>query len=204
MPWINLIEVQRNEVKQLGRKARMFFLAFVSVSAVGVVGFGYLWYETEIANTLERKLSKQITRIEPLLTRIKTQDAQLAAMGPRLSTLEGAQQDTQRWKRILDHLTQNTPEDIWLTNVRCTGGSDGKPVVMEVKGMGSGLESIGQFLLRQEACPDFRSVTLKQSTERSQGGFTGIEFSALITVEGIEEEAPKASENSKDDKGGPA
>jgi len=183
----------------------MFFIAFVSVSALGVLGFGYLWYETEVANTLERKLSKQITRIEPLLNRIKAQDAQLAAMGPRMSTLEGAQQDTQRWKRILDHLTQNTPEDIWLTNVRCSGGADGKPVVMEIKGMGARLESIGQFLLRQEACPDFRTVTLKQSAERTQGTYTAIEFSALITVEGIEEEPPKETGKAKDDdKGGQA
>lgn len=182
----------------------MFFLAFVSVSALGVLGFGYLWYETEVATTVERKLAKQITRIEPLLNRIKAQDSRLAALGPRMSTLEGAQQDTQRWKRILDHLTQNTPEDIWLTNVRCTGGSDGKPVVMEIRGMGSKLESIGQFLLRQEACPDFRSVTLKQSAERSQGNYTAIEFSALITVEGIEEEPPKPTEKSKDEKGGQA
>lgn len=201
MPWINLIEEQRSAVRQLARKARCYFLVFVGTTALAVAGFGFLWYETDNARRLEKKLAKQIARIEPLLKRIDEQQAEMSAMGPRLTSLEGAQQDTQRWKRILEHLATNTPNDIWLVNLRCSGGNDGKPLMMELRGMGAKLESIGQFLLRLEACPDFKSVNLKQSTERAQGSMTAIEFTSEITVDGMVDEKPKDTTKAKKGQG---
>jgi Tfp pilus assembly protein PilN len=187
MPYINLIQEQRLARRQGERRARLLFGTFLIVLLVAVGAFGYLFFEDQVARRHLASFRKKVAQIQPILDEIEQNQKLLAAMGPRLTTLEQAQESTQRWQRVLDHLSRYMPETMWLTNMKADDKDAAKPVGLGLTGLSPSQDDVGDLLLRLQACTDLKNVTLKYTTERIQGEGKGIEFNVDAEIVGTEE-----------------
>lgn len=192
MPLINLIQEQQSGSKLRERKARAYFFAFGGILAASVMGFGYLWVETDRAQREEETLKKQVARLEPMVKAIDSNNAQLSILSPRLTTLEDAQISTDRWIKVLDHLTRNTPGDVWLTTIRCVATDPTKPVSCNIVGISTSQDSVAEFLIRLQSSPDLVNVNLKLTQEKFVDTKKAIEFEISADLEGTTPEKPKA------------
>lgn len=191
MPLINLIQEQRTGSRQRERQARVFFFAFMGITVVSVLGFGYLFLETERASRERSELGKQVARLEPMVKAISANQQQLSILAPKLTTLEDAQISTDRWTKILDHLSRNTPEEVWLTNIRCVANDVTKPVTMNITGISTSQDSVANFLIRVQACAELMNVNLKMTQEKLVDSKKAIEFEISAEIEGTAQEKPK-------------
>jgi len=179
------------------QRARMLFGAFVMVLLVAIGAFGYFFFEDQVARRQLASLRKQVTQMKPLLDEIERNEKLLSAMAPRLSTLEQAQESTQKWQRVLDHLSRYMPESMWLTNMKADDKDPAKPVALGLTGLSPTQDDVGDLLLRLQACTDLKNVTLKYTTERIQGEGKGIEFNVDAEIVGTEEAPTKKISASK-------
>lgn len=194
MPFINLIEEQRQILKRAEAKTRAAFLSFVGVTSLSVLGFGWLLYRTEAVSGDVAKLQADARKIEPLTKQIEADRKLLSEMSPKLKTLEDAQELTARWDRILEHLSQNTPGPMWLTDLRAVSNDPAKPVQTSFIGLCDRLEPVGEFILRLQTCPDLETVNLKFAAEKQVAQGKGIEFEVQASVAGTATEQPKKSD----------
>src|SRR4051794_21603072 len=119
MPFINLIHEQRVAAERADRKSKMFFLSFVGVMLTSVGAFSLVSFNTGKVHDEEAALQAQIERAKPLIAQTQANQLENSKLTPRLTTLQDAQGDTQRWDRVLNYLTVQTPPQAWLTSVRC-------------------------------------------------------------------------------------
>ncbi len=187
MPLVNLIQEQRLAVKQRERKTRAFFLAFVAAVCGSLLGAGILFLQTEGLNSSEASLKQQLRKLDPVVKQIEQNDKELNALSPRLTTLTDAQEATQRWMRILEHLSRSMPRGMWLTNVRCVSTDPTKPVSLTLAGMCGTQDAVGDLLLRLQACADLESVSLRFTQEKLVNNDKGIEFEIATDIAGTAE-----------------
>lgn len=187
MPYVNLIQEQRLALRDSAQRARSFFFVFVAVSILWVAVFGYLFIESSVSARQESKLRKQLKELQPVMAKIDENAKAAAALAPRLETLESAQLGTERWTRILEHLSLRTPEQMWLTNLKSNDRETTKPVAIGFVGMSPNQDEVGDMLLQLQECTDLENVTLKYTSERVQGTGKGIEFSIDAELTGSAE-----------------
>lgn len=197
MPFINLIQEQRLEAKRNETKARVFFLTFVGSAVLSVCVLGCVMFESEMLSAKESALQAKAEKLAPLVRRIKLNEDTYAELQPRLTTLQNAQLTTGRWNRILDHLTRQTPEQTWLTSLRCTATDPTKPVTATFVGMSTHQELVGDFMKRLQACPDLQNVTLKYTMEKMVQQTRDIEFQVSADIVGTDQ--PQKDETKKEE-----
>jgi Tfp pilus assembly protein PilN len=184
MPFINLIEEQRLAKRREGTKARTALFVLSGVTGLAVVGCGFLFLAGEALEGEASRLTTEAAKVKPMLDEIDTVNNDIAVMGPKLTTLENAQELTLKWDKILNHLTVQTPKEIYLTNLRCNASDPTKPIEIDFSGMGQRLQTIGEFILRIQSCDQLENVNLKNTQEKMVSNATGIEFDILANVAG--------------------
>ena len=127
----------------------------------------------------------------PYLSGEKKVEKRLAEMGPKVATLENAQAATAKWQRVMEHLTQNTPPGIWLTNVRSTATDPKNPVQVSFTGLSGNQDSVGGYILRLQNCPELGDVNLKFTQEKATQFGPTVEFEISGVVLGTQEEEEK-------------
>lgn len=197
MPYINLIQEQRFGIRQQEKRARTLLFLFAGVSCVSVLAFGFFLLQAEQANGEYQRLQREFQKLQPIVAKIESNDRQLQTLAPRLTTLQGAQQATDRWSRILDHLSRNVPSGVWLTNLRCITTDPTNPVQVSVTGMSATQDSVGDLILRLQGCPDLANVTLKYTQEKIVEMKKGLEFEITGDIVGTEEKKAKEETDGK-------
>ena len=187
MPYINLIQEQRTEAKRNENRARLFFLTFVGSAALSVLVLGGLMIASEEQKAQESDLNTRAQKLAPLVKRIQSNENDYAELAPRLTTLENAQLITGRWTRILDHLSRQTPEQTWLTSIRCTASDPTKPIEVTFVGVSTQQQMVGDFMERLQGCPDLTNVTLKYTMEKLISNISDIEFQVTADINGTAE-----------------
>lgn len=195
MPMINLIQELRDQSKQSEKRASAFFFAFVGISVASAAAFGLLYLDTERLNGEEALLRKKLTKLQPLMNHIEENNKEIANLAPRLTTLTNAQLTTRRWSRILDHLTRNAPEGLWLTQMRSSQTNPAEPVTMTLTGMSKNQDSVAEFLLRLRGCSDLLDPKLKFTQGDYAGDRQGIKFELNAGVDGTAGPKPKKKED---------
>jgi Tfp pilus assembly protein PilN len=188
MPYINLIAEQRARSRDRARKARMVLFTFVGAATISLVSVGYLVIRCEAIAAEIRSLEAQALALKPIKDSIEQNQNQLASLRPRLLTLSTAQKDTERWSRILDHLSLVMPENTWLTQVTAVGSSDvSKPIEVSWTGLSREQNLVGELMLRMQRSTDFGNVNLKYTETKTNSFGRGIEFQISTDVVGTEE-----------------
>ncbi len=194
MPLINLIQEQRLVVKQREKQMRLLMLAAFSVGALSFVGAGYFTMEAAAFRGKTASLQQQVKKLEPTVKLVEQNQKEITRLRPRLTTLVSAQEGTQRWIQIFDHLSRNTPDGVWLTAVRCAAQDKKKPIGVQINGTSATQDAIGAFLLRLQSCPQLGKATLKFTQERVSSAGKGIEFQVDAEVAGSAEKADTAKD----------
>jgi Tfp pilus assembly protein PilN len=197
MPFINLIHEQRVAAERADRKSKLFFLAFVAVMISSAGGFAVISFQNKGVHDLEAALQAQIERAKPLIAQTQANQLEKSKLTPRLSTLEDAQGDTQRWGRVLNYLTTQTPPETWLTAVRCASPDPKKPVNVTFAGVAMSQVPVGEFILRMQNSPDLGNVSLSYTQEKLIQQTKTTEFQVNAEINGtapkktLEEEKPQ-------------
>lgn len=191
MPFINLIEEERLARKRAEQKTRFAFLGFVGSLGLSVFGAGVLLFMNEALGSEVSKLRSEAQKQAPLMSEIEANTKSLSELTPRLSTLEDAQEATNRWSDILNHLTTQTPVGVTLTGVRCVASDPTKPIEANFTGISKQLDIIGETILRLQGCERLENVNLRFAQERLTADNRNIEFEINSTLAGTAEQKPK-------------
>lgn len=185
MPLINLIHEQRLLVRQREQKIRILLLASVSVGAFAFLATGFYLFNTARFQVMVGALEAKQRTLEPLMKQLKSNERDQSVMEPKLTTLTNATKATEKWNRIMGHLTTNVPGTLWLTSIRTNQSTNAEEgVALTFGGYSLNHDDIGEFLLRLEACEDLEGVTLKFSQERSVDRNRLLEFEINATLAG--------------------
>ncbi len=191
MPFINLIEEERIARKRAEQKTRFAFLGFVASLGVSVFGAGVLLFMNEALGSEVSKLRSEAQKQAPLLSQIETNTKAYNELAPRLTSLEDAQEATNRWSDILAHLTTQTPVGITLTGIRCVASDPTKPIEANFTGISNRLDLIGESILRLQGCERLENVNLRFAQERATAEGRNIEFDINSQLAGTAEQKPK-------------
>lgn len=183
MPLINLIETRRIAARREERGVRIGLVTLCSTTAVCILGYGFLFLQTEGLAQEQRTLAVAKEKLAPLLKRIGEDERERAELEPRLKTLGNAQKITGRWGRVMQHMTTNTPSGAWLTSVRCVAGPD-KPVSISLGGVGRDQSEAAEFMMRLQNNPDLENVQLNFTQEKMLDKASAIEFEVGADIAG--------------------
>lgn len=194
MPIVNLIQEQRNAVKQREQQVRMLFVGILAVGAISFLTAGFFTFETVRLHVRANALEKKKEELQPKMDQVVANEEALALLQPRLASLESATVSTEKWSSLLGHLTTNTPDGVWLTGVNALPPTNTTGVVIALTGLSMSQEAVGVYILRLEAAPELENVTLKYTQEKTgpEGNWTQYEISAVLA--GTAPEKPKATE----------
>jgi Tfp pilus assembly protein PilN len=176
MPLINLIQEQRLAIKRDERTARTYFAVFAGAAGGAICVFGALAFACEQAQASESRLNATRQKIAPMMLKIDANEQSESALKPRLETLGNAKTVTERWARILKHVSQQTPGESWLTGVRASNADPTKPIVASFEGLATSQSPISEFLFRLENSTDLDNVTLKYTQEKELGAVKQTQF----------------------------
>ncbi len=188
MPLINLIREQRLEVKKGEGKTRLFFMGFAASVLVGVGSFGFLLFLAEQSQGDKADLEAKAQQLEPFLGHIKDAELEYSKVAPRVETLTAARDLTDKWNRLMDHLTVQTPERVWLSSIRAVAQDPKKPIQITFAGLSQQQQLIGEFQLRMQGSPDLEAVNFKFSQEKPVGAGYLLEFQIEAGLKGTTEE----------------
>jgi Tfp pilus assembly protein PilN len=188
MPLINLIQEQRLAARKNEQQARFFFMAFAGSAALSVVALGFLTFLRESAESEQSSLRAKAQKLQPMLDAIAKHQAEYGKLAPRVTTLTDAQETTNRWNRVLAHLSTQTPTETWLTQMRASQPDLKQPVQISFIGLSSRQELIGEFILRMQGSPDLKDVGLKFSQEKNVQFGAQLEFEVSAGLDGTIEE----------------
>jgi len=190
MPLINLIQERRTEQKRQETKVRWSLAALSAVTSIGLGAFAFLWIGTEALANDERNLTAQRDKMEPILKAIESSQSQYDLLNPRLITLSDAANTTQRWARVLDHISRSCPGQVWLTGVRCSQNSIEDPIIMEIQGLGPDQDSVSRLILNLQSSTDLETVDLRYTQGDSIGISRAIKYEITGAIKGTAKPAP--------------
>lgn len=138
---INLLP-HREERRQLRKKA---FFAGLGLSVVAGVGIAVVWYlvlQQMIGTQQERNayLTAEIKKLDEQIKDIATLKAEIESLKARQKAVEDLQTDRNIPVHLLNELVKQTPEGVYLTNIRQNGQ------VVGVTGIAQTNERVSEFL----------------------------------------------------------
>jgi Tfp pilus assembly protein PilN len=176
MPYINLIQEQRARAQAEEARARFGFMAFVVVTSLSILVYGYLMIKSDGLASEKNDLQAQLQRLEPTVKQIEANKKIELELQPRLGTLEEASKLTGKWITVLEDISVQTPPDTWITNMRGVAGDPNVPITLTVSGMSDRQELIGEFTSRMQNNPALDNVTFHFSNEKPVGPGRALEF----------------------------
>lgn len=197
MPMINLIETQLLATAKDLQKTRVSKMALIGTSSV--MGLGYLVLAGQGLGLAGQQTSieNQIKQLKPLISQIEEMKKEEATMAPKLRTLEDARELTNKWSRLMVHLTRNTPSNVWLTQVRSVAVDIEKPIQVTFNGIGKSNTEAGEMMLRMQNSADLESVNLVGTSEKQLEKTTAFDFEIKGDIVGT---AEKKKDTGKEEK----
>ena len=167
MPNINLVAARREEKRTLTTLSRQLFMGFVASGVL--LGAAIIWFigvsfsEGQQVKSLDAKL----TELEPKLEQIKKREGEIAAMKPKVDTLDNARLSTLRWRTFLGVLANATPTTVYYTSVATGGEGDSQSVTL--KGVAPSQDIVGTVSQNLNARGNsmFEDVEITQTTNGS-------------------------------------
>lgn len=190
MPFINLIESDLILAKKASQQLRLSQAALIaSASVVGIAYLAVLGQSAMLAAE-QSSVQSKLKKLKPLLKSIDEDKRIVADLEPRLKTLEDARDLTSRWGRLLNHITVNTPQDVYLTAIRSDSSQPEQPIKVTFIGTGKSQSDASQFALRCQNSQDLEGLKVVGSSEKLLRTVSAIEFEVAGSIVGT---APKTT-----------
>ncbi|MBC7807761.1 MAG: PilN domain-containing protein [Akkermansiaceae bacterium] len=146
MPNINLVAARREEKRQITTLSRQLFVGLIASGAIlfaAIAGWGIV-LNSQGAQT--RELDAKLAELQPKIDRIEQRKKDIAALKPKVETLDNARISTLRWRAFMNVLAEATPSYVYYTSVT-TAGDAANPSV-SLKGMAPSNAIVGELSQR--------------------------------------------------------
>ncbi len=183
MPFINLIQEQRLNAAKQERRTRSLFYLFVATALGSAIGVGAMTMTLAGMKYEESQLEQRIAELQPMVGRIDENRGLIRQYQPRLKSLQDAQLVTQRWDRVLSHISHQTPQAAWLTGLRSAAAPE-KPISIEFSGTAMAQEPVAEYILRMQNSEDLENVALDYTQEKLTRDLKTIEFRFKADIKG--------------------
>jgi len=116
---INLLP-HREAARKRRRESFYATLVLFAIAGVLVAGGIYVWYAAQIADQQARNmlLTSEIKRLEVQIKDIATLQSEIAALRARQQAVEDLQADRNMPVNLLNELVKQTPDGVYITNLR--------------------------------------------------------------------------------------
>lgn len=199
MPLINLIESDLIVAKKAAQQLRLSQASLIASACVVGLAYVFVLGQGAMLAAEEQSLQSKLKKLKPLIKSIEEHKRTVSDLEPRLKTLEDARELTNRWGRLLNHVSVNTPQDIYLTAIRSDASQPDQPIKVTFVGTGKSQSDASEFVLRCQNSQDLESVNLIGSQEKLLRQVSAIEFEIAGAIVGT---APKpVNEGDEDGKG---
>jgi Tfp pilus assembly protein PilN len=194
MPLINLIHEQRMATRREDRKVAGLMLGFGGSLVLSTLVWGALFLSAQNLDQERIALQAEVDKVKPTIKLIESSEHQYSILSPRLTTLEDAALSTQRWARVLDHVSRSIPTGTWLTQIRCSQAAPTDPVIIELQGIAPDLGASSEVILRLQGSKDLENVNVRYTQEEVMDELRLIKFEVVAGVKGSQIELPKPKE----------
>jgi Tfp pilus assembly protein PilN len=146
MPNINLVAARREEKRQITTLSRQLFVGLIASGGIlfaAIAGWGIV---LNAQGSQLRDLDAKLAELQPKIDRIAQRKSDIAALKPKVDTLDNARLSTLRWRAFLNVLADATPSYVYYTSMSTTGeaGSAG----VSLKGMAPSNAIVGEVAQR--------------------------------------------------------
>ena len=195
MPSINMIAPRRAEKKRLERDMRRLVVVIL-VEFVFALGIGG-WVATKIFTTRCQvaDLESRLAKTQPVVRQIQEFDSATARLTPKLDLLNQAKKGTMRWYSTLDRMTQSLPPSTWLTRVTADQAKEGGQTTLNINGVASSQERVGETMLLLGRHDDFSGVDLHFTQKATMGLTQAVEFEVGATMKPEDDQAKGVTGN---------
>ena len=200
MPLINLIETQILAKKREDSQLRISKFTFIGAAAFIGLSYFALVAQGVGLNSQQRDIEAKLKTLKPLQEQIDAFKKEESNLDPRLQTLQNARILTNRWANLMNHLSVNTPNDVWLTSFRSAATDVEKPIHITFNGVGRTQTDVSEMMMRTQNARDLEAVNLVGSQEKLFEKVSGIEFEMGGDIVGTAEKKKKALKDEKDEK----
>jgi Tfp pilus assembly protein PilN len=194
MPLINLIHEHRMARRREDRKVAGLMLGFGGSLVLSTLVWGSLFLSAQYLDSERLALQAEVDKVKPTIKMIESSEQQYSILSPRLTTLEDAALSTQRWGRVLDHISRSIPTGTWLTLIRCSQAAPTDPVIIEMQGIAPDLGASSEAILRLQGSKDLENVNVRYTQEEMIDELRLIKFEVVAGVKGSQIELPKPPE----------
>lgn len=192
-----MIRINLLPVREARRRANIQQQAVLLgvVVAVSLLATGYLRFalQSEIAEAQSKvtKLDQKIKRFAPQLEKVDAYKKKKAAVEKKLSVIQELDAERSGPVRILDEISNRTPDRLWLTKLDASSNR------LDVDGLSLENEIIAQFLTRLSDSQYFKNVELKKSELQNKKGLKIQRFQVHAAITSPEAEARAAAQKKK-------
>ena len=182
MPYINLIYDKRFAAKRELRVSQAYLYSFVGAITLSVIGYGILSFQVSSKTSTLEMLNSELQKIAPIRKEIKADKNAETALQPKLTTLKHAQDVTNSWSTVLTHLSQQTPNGVWLTEIQCNAQDPTKSVQASFIGNSVSQDQVSNYVFRLQNCTALKNVNLKftQEKEGTDGNITNFQIDSVV------------------------
>lgn len=166
MPYINLIYEKRLAARREFQISQAYLFSFVGAASLCVLGLGFLSYEVTAKASALDVLNAQLQKIAPLRKQIDQDKLAEGVLQPKITTLQHAQEITNSWGTVLNHISHQTPSDVWLTAIQCNAQDPTKDVDASFVGKALSQTSVSDYVFRLQNCSALKAVALKFTEEK--------------------------------------
>jgi type IV pilus assembly protein PilN len=189
-----MIEINLLPVREEKRKADVRqFAAMLGAALAGSILLAAAVHTKLVADVVSTRgqlatLQKQIDAFGPQLEQVERYRATKQAIESKLEVIGRLDRSRSGPLHVLDELSTNSPERLWLTRLRAKSGQ------ITVEGMSLDNELVALFMTALGDSPYFDSVELKETEAREVGGLrlNQFEVTAMITTGDPAPAAPAA------------
>ena len=200
MPLINLIESQNLSKRREESSLRISKFTLIGTSAVIGLSYFALIAQNVGLNAQQNEIEAKLKKLKPIQEQIDAFKKEESNLDPRLKTLTSARVLTGRWASLMQHLSVNTPSDVWLTAFRSAATDPEKPIHITFNGVGKSQTDVGQMMMRTQNSRDLEGVSLVGSQEKLFEKVTGIEFEMSGDIVDTAEKKKKPAGSDKEEK----
>lgn len=192
MPTLNLILERRLAIRRDESQSRLLLILSGAAAGAGILGFLAIGFATIHDKAKIAQLREMEQREAPMLHNIDSDTKMSQALLPKIQILEQAQQTCNRWGRVMNFISHQTPPEVWLSSIRASGVDPSKPITATIMGTATAQDPVSEYVLRLQNSPDLENVTLKFTQAKQQLTVSETEFEIDADIKGTAQAKPKA------------
>jgi Tfp pilus assembly protein PilN len=146
MPNINLVAARREEKRQITALSRQLFVGLIASGALLFAAIAVWGIVLNSQGTELKQLDTKLSELQPKIDRIAERKRDIAALKPKVDTLDNARLSTLRWRAFLGVLAEATPPYVYYTSVSTSG--DGENPSVSLKGVAPTNAIVGELSQR--------------------------------------------------------